>query len=319
MSSGARGPEEGTGRRLGPLEFVRRVALSATAEVFEARVVDRLDRVDGGIGGARDGAELARGQVVAVKRLLPHTLEHPARVAGFVREIRFGLALRHPHVVWTLGGLSHDLGRVILWSPEVGSNTAPPPGEPLLVMEYLANARSAAGGDQAAPPEVVAAVGSGAAAALAAVHAMGAVHADVSASNLLLTPDGRVTLVDFGSAREVAVPPPEVADARWGKTRYASPEQRAGRALGPQSDLYSLGVLLRRLASAPGRGSEPANRELPSGFPEDLAALLDPCLCEDAAARPEDATPLAQALTQWLAARTDATPRAVIAAWLAGR
>lgn len=308
MSPGARGPEPGTGRRLGPLKLVRRVALGATAEVFEAHAVDGIE-----------GTEIAPGRAVAVKRLLPHTLENPERVEGFYHEIRLGLALRHPNVVRVLGGLSLDLGRALVWPLKPALAAAPPPGEPLLVMEYLAGARRAVAGAVAAPPEIVAAVGSGAAAALAAVHALGAVHADVSASNLLLTPDGRVTLVDFGSARFVDGRPPQALVTRGGKTRYASPEQRAGLALSPRSDLYSLGVLLSRLARGSAGASRPQKSELPSGFPAELGALLDACRRAEAAERPEGAAEVARALDRWLAARTDASPQTLLAGWLAGR
>lgn len=314
MIPGAQGPPTGAGRRLGPLELVRRIALGAAAELFEARARDAIE-----------GTEIAAGQVVAVKRLLPHALEDPDRVADFVREARLGRALSHPHVIRTLAALGLDLGRVIVWPPKPGLLAETPPGEPLLVMEYLAGARRAVAGAEAAPPEIVAAVGLGAAQALAAVHALGAVHADVSASNLLITPDGRLTLVDFGSARFVGEARPQRAVARGGKPRYASPEQRAGLDLGPQSDIYSLGVLLSRLAAGSTRvpsrgrdqGSGPANSELPPGFPPDLAAPLTACRQPNAADRPADATALANTLSAWLAAHTEASPRTLLTRWLA--
>ncbi|MEZ4268049.1 MAG: protein kinase [Myxococcota bacterium] len=309
MSDGVPGPTPGLGRRLGPFTLLRRVALGASAELFEARLDQSLP-----------DASLEAGQVVALKRLLPHALEDLARVDAFIAEAQLALALEHPHIVRTLALISLDLGLAIVWPPSraaAGSarlepreavRDARPPGEPLLVMELLAWARPALWPGEAAPPEICAAVGLAAAEALAAVHALGAVHGDVSASNLLITPDGRVVLVDFGSARLADREVTQPASLRAGKARYASPEQQAGLPPTPQSDLYSLGVLLERLASG---GAQPGDAPRGQSAPEssaDLRALIRACVEPNPADRPSSARALADSLAAWLAARPGPRP-----------
>jgi len=85
--------------------------------------------------------------------------------------------------------------------------------------------------------------------ALAAVHLAGVLHRDVSPSNLVRTPDGRVVLIDFGLARPFAM------DRSTMMTRivtpgYAPPEQHAGNGrFSPRADVYALGATLHRLLS----------------------------------------------------------------------
>ena len=85
--------------------------------------------------------------------------------------------------------------------------------------------------------------------ALAAIHLAGVLHRDVSPSNLVRTPDGRVVLIDFGLAR------PFAEDRTTMMTRivtpgYASPEQHEGNGrFSARADVYSLGATLHRLLS----------------------------------------------------------------------
>ncbi|HEU4408526.1 MAG TPA: protein kinase [Polyangiaceae bacterium] len=133
--------------------------------------------------------------------------------------------------------------------------------------------------------------------ALGALHAAGKVHRDVKPQNALATPEGRVVLLDFGLLRE-ASPEGGASSEVAGTPDYMSPEQAAGLALTPASDLYSVGVLLfealtgaRPFAGAAGavlarqpREDGPAPSTLVGGLPADLDAL-----CRDLLrARPED-------------------------------
>lgn len=84
--------------------------------------------------------------------------------------------------------------------------------------------------------------------ALAALHEGGIVHRDIKPGNIMVGPEGRVRLLDFGLAREVWEP--EGSSPRGeivGSPYYLSPEQIQGGALDGRSDLYQLGLVLYRL------------------------------------------------------------------------
>ena len=92
---------------------------------------------------------------------------------------------------------------------------------------------------------------------LAAAHAAKIIHRDLKPDNILITRDGRVRILDFGLAKRAAEPTPDdktivdvtEAGSTVGTVAYMSPEQARGQAdLTPQSDQFSLGLILYELA-----------------------------------------------------------------------
>jgi hypothetical protein len=136
---------------------------------------------------------------------------------------------------------------------------------------------------------------------LAALHAAGILHRDVKPSNVLVTAEGRVTLLDFGLVTELATHrwQQSTEDCLAGTVAYMAPEQAAGNAV-PASDWYSLGVLLFEVLTGrlPFAGpilhvlsqkrdvDPPAPADLIAGLPDDLNRLCMRLLRRDPYARP---------------------------------
>ena len=181
---------------------------------------------------------------------------------------------------------------------------------PWLVMEHVAGGsladRLQAG--VALPTRDAARIGADVAAALAALHAAGIVHRDVTPSNILLPPDGGARLADFGIAR--TWDGSELEDVTYtgdlvGTLRFVAPEVLAGEPAVPAADVWALGTVMYEAVTGrrPFDASSPAallasQRALPSleGTDPALTRLLARMLEPDPAARPT-ATAVASTLT----------------------
>ncbi|HJL17786.1 MAG TPA: protein kinase [Sandaracinaceae bacterium LLY-WYZ-13_1] len=131
-----------------------------------------------------------------------------------------------------------------------------------------------------------------------ALHEAGKLHRDLKCQNVLVTPDGRVVLLDFGLVREVG---PDLARDELdiaGTPLYMAPEQCAGAPVGPPADWYAVGVMLFRALTGAfpfdGRMYEvmAAKQRRPAPRPSDRVRDVPPeldALCADLlACRPED-------------------------------
>jgi serine/threonine protein kinase len=114
------------------------------------------------------------------------------------------------------------------------------------------------------------------------------VHCDIKPANLILPPGGRApVLIDFGGALHVPNGDQPVTRLdRYGTPGYAAPEQYAGVA-SPRSDVYSLAATLYHLLTGDDPGAHPLAFPVLGVLPTEVAAVLEPALVRDPAARPE--------------------------------
>lgn len=165
---------------------------------------------------------------VAIKILRQDFSGDEAFRERFRQEARAAANLSHPNIV-TVHDFGFDDGRIFIVMEYV-------PGTDLKTM---IKQRGKFGLEEAINLIAQACEGIGYA------HRAGLVHCDVKPHNMLVTPDGRVKVTDFGIARALAtIQPDEQSDIVWGSPQYFAPEQAAGQAPSPASDVYSLGVIL---------------------------------------------------------------------------
>ncbi|MFF8369130.1 serine/threonine-protein kinase [Streptomyces lydicus] len=226
----------------------------------------RLGR--GGMGTVWRATDELLDRQVAVKELhLDEGAAGPeARVQRerAMREARTVAGIKHPHVVVVHDVVEQD-------------------GRPWIVMELVEGASLAdrlhSGGPVA--PREAARIGLALLGALRAAHTRGVLHRDLKPANVLLeSGTGRVVLTDFGIARVPGVTTLTDAGGFVGSPEYTAPERMAGRATGPEADLWSLGVLL----CAALNGQSPFHRDSLGGV---LHAVV-----YDAIELPEAARPL---------------------------
>ncbi|MFF5481154.1 serine/threonine-protein kinase [Streptomyces sp. NPDC012935] len=119
-------------------------------------------------------------------------------------------------------------------------------GRPWIVMELVRGISLAELLDAEGPldPQRVAHIGAEVLSALRAAHEAGVLHRDVKPANVLLSNDGRVVLTDFGIAMVEGSSALTMTGEVIGSPEFLAPERALGRTPGPQSDLWSLGVLL---------------------------------------------------------------------------
>ena len=190
----------------------------------------RLERrvAQGGMAEVWLATDTALSRQVAVKLLKPHLAADPVVAERFRREAIAVASVTHPNIVAVYDAVEDD-------------------GRQAVVMQYVQGKtlRQLLDEQGKLSPELTVHIGSALASALDAAHAAGLVHRDVKPGNVLVTPDGRVQLADFGIAKALGSADDLTSDnVMMGTAKYLSPEQVRGRKLDGRADLYSLGLVL---------------------------------------------------------------------------
>ncbi len=185
----------------------------------------------GGMGKVYKVRNSISDRVEAMKVLLTRLDEHPELVERFGREIRVTATLEHPNIA-ALRTAQRIGDQLVMVMEFVEGSTL----DSLMHTGRLPLAKSIDSTHQAL-------------AALAYAHSRGVVHRDIKPANIMLTPDGRVKLMDFGIARMTADRSLTKTGQMVGSLYYMSPEQAEGKQLDARSDIYSLGVTLYEMVT----------------------------------------------------------------------
>jgi len=251
----------------------------------------------GGMAYVFRARDILLDRYVAIKVLREDYSNDPLFQERFRQEARAAASLSHPNIV-TVHDFGMDGGKLYIVMEYV-------PGTDLKTMLRQRGRFSV--------PEAVALMVQ-ACAGIGYAHRAGLVHCDVKPHNMLVTPDGRLKVTDFGIARALATLHPAEEDVVWGSPLYFSPEQAAGQLPTPASDVYSLGVVLYELLAGtpPFRGETPQElarlhmyadptpiREYVPDIPEALEAIIHKVLSKEPSARYRTADQLGRVLVHF--------------------
>ena len=267
------------------------------------RVLEKIG--EGGMGEVYRAHDLRLERDVAVKVLPSHLIDDAAALARFERESKAVAALSHPNIlgifdVGSEGGIAYAVTELV----EGKTLRAQLEDGRLPVRKAIDYAAQIAQG-------------------LAAAHEKGITHRDLKPENVIVTPDGRVKILDFGLAKQE--PSPAFANCDdapttgrltnpgvvMGTVAYMAPEQARGQAVDPRADIFSLGAVLYEMLA----GRSAFQRDTPTDtmvaiLKEDppelattdpkispaLARLVEHCLEKNPAARYQSARDMAFAL-----------------------
>jgi eukaryotic-like serine/threonine-protein kinase len=244
------------------------------------RVLGRL-----GVGGMATvylAEDSSLGRKVALKVMAERYAEDGEFVERFRREAQAAARLNHPNIIAV-----YDRGQA--------------DGRPYIAMEYLQGRtlKQVIQAEGPLPPERAIAIAMQVLAGLRYAHEHGVVHRDVKPHNVLVGDDGRIKVTDFGIAHAGDPQMTEVGSI-VGTAQYLSPEQARGRSVGPQTDIYSLGVVLYEMLAGrvPFEGDSsvaiamqhvsdqpPPLRALAPDVPESLALVVAHAMLKDPAQR----------------------------------
>ena len=237
---------------------------------------------EGGMAFVYKARDKQLQRYVAIKTLKPNYVNQEKFVDRFRREAQTAANLNHPNIV-----------QIFDWGID---------DEPYFVMEYIEGntLTSIISGNRTVGLNDILYIGSQVANGLKEAHKRGLVHRDIKPGNIMITPDGKVKVTDFG----IVSLQNEESDitktgAVLGTASYISPEQAQGKPVSFESDLYSLGTVLYELivGKPPFVGDSPiatATKHLTdkpdklSNFRKDIPKALENAILKLLEKRPSD-------------------------------
>lgn len=251
------------------------------------RLIEELG--EGGMSVVWRGQDEVLGRPVAVKMLAPRLSSDPTFRRQMRIEARAAARLSHPHITGV-----YDYGEAVRFGRTV----------PYVVMELVDGEPLAARLDRDGrlPWWDAVVLAAQVAAALAAAHARGVVHRDITPGNVMVTGLG-AKVVDFGISALVGERDGTADGQLFGTPAYLAPERLGQGQVSPATDVYALGLLLYRMLTGqlPWRTAtrtqmlrahlytEPAPMPSVPGLPPGVVEIVDRCLAKDPAGRPDSA------------------------------
>jgi eukaryotic-like serine/threonine-protein kinase len=261
------------------------------------RIQSRLGA--GGMGEVYRAHDTKLGRDVALKVLPSELASNPERKQRLLREARAAASLNHPNICTI-----HDVGEA--------------DGHAYIAMEVIDGeplSKRIASGPLSI--EDLVRYGTQLADALAHAHQRGVVHRDLKSANVMITPEGRVKVLDFGLAKLLSGDDPSDLTTReslsgsgavLGTLPYMAPEQLRGQPVDARADIWALGVVLYEMASGtrPFAGTTAfelssailnhAPPPLPARVATELHAVTNRCLQKEQARRYQAASEVGAAL-----------------------
>ena len=243
----------------------------------------------GGMADVRAGRDLRLGRPVAIKMLRSDLAADETFQERFRREAQSAASLNHPSIVavYDTGEAPDEKGDVV----------------PYIVMELVEGRtlRDVLRDGRKILPERALSITADILAALDYSHRAGIIHRDIKPANVMLTPEGKVKVMDFGIARAIADTSSAMTQtaAVIGTAQYLSPEQARGETVDARSDIYSTGCVLYELLTGrpPFVGDSPVSvayqhvREEarpPSQLNPDVSVAIDHVVAKALAKRVDD-------------------------------
>ena len=197
--------------------------------IHHYKILEELGR--GGMGVVYKAEDTKLKRTVALKFLPPNILATDEEKSRFLHEAQAAASLHHPNIC-TIYEINEAEGQTFISMAFLegrGLNEKTGQG-PMELLEVTRIALHVTRGLQAA-------------------HEKGIVHRDIKSSNIMIAPDGRATVMDFGLAKSTRQTYKTQADTKMGTIAYMSPEQTRGENIDHRTDIWSLGVLMYEMVT----------------------------------------------------------------------